>query len=107
MLIELPETQTVSTRLTVPDYKAFRSLCQATGTTMHKIVRLLIGYWMIQKSREYRTPVRVSSRLYSQVERERDSKDSVFPEEVRLTAKAAAVMEAVQRVSESVDKSLR
>ena len=105
MLIEFPETHTVSTRLTFQDYKALRSLCSTNGLTIHKVVRLLVGRWMIEKSREYRTPVRLSDRLKNQVERERDKPGGVFPGE-SLAAKAAAALAQSIELSERVEKSI-
>ena len=103
MMIDFPETQTVSSRLTVKDYRAFRALCSASGFTMHKVIRLLVGWWIVEKSREFRMPVRLSDRLARSVEIERERADTMFP----VAARASAILSAIEQMSDTAAKSIR
>ncbi len=44
---ELPETHTVSTRLTLYDYQLFRDTCERAGYTMHTVIRMLVASYLV------------------------------------------------------------
>ena len=44
----MPETMTVSTRLTLKDYLVFRRTCAGLGWSMHAVLRLMISAFLLR-----------------------------------------------------------
>ena len=44
----MPETMTVSTRLTLGDYLVFRRTCAGLGWSMHAVLRLMISAFLLR-----------------------------------------------------------
>lgn len=107
--ITFPETRTISSRLTWSDYRNFRTLCLVSGTTMHRVIRLLVGRWMMEKSGELRMPGRISERLRRGVDLERERKDGIYPLtwDCRPIEQAAATLSAAERMFDALVESGR
>lgn len=78
-LIMLPETRTVSTRLNTVDYRVFRSACNAMGFTMHRVLKTLVGYWLLSMAEQMNTRMPVSKQLRRKVERDME-RQNIIPQ---------------------------
>ena len=58
-----------------------KGVCRTTGTTMHRVIRVLVGAWLIEKGMEYRLPAPISATLRRAVEIEAERETgSVLPQ---------------------------
>ena len=73
--LSLPETKTVSCRLTRRDYRVFRGACNAMNSSMHRVIRLLIGAWLVDLAMQSEAPIVASENLRRAVENDRARRD--------------------------------
>ena len=96
MQITFPETRTISSRLTWQDYRTFREKCLEHGTTMHRVIRLLVGQWLVESE------ARVSPRLFRSVALERERVGSIYPAGYVTPDRAAAMLDTVERLFDAI-----
>lgn len=75
----MPETMTVSTRLTLTDYLVFRRTCAGLGWSMHAVLRLLISAFLLRLGDEAGENAPISKPLEQAYRKDQHRRNRVLP----------------------------